>query len=140
MVPRLTENHRFISKWRAEDDRLSCEKTSLPVVIPSDTQVPQKTRWRQRFKQLVRMSIRSNVQPKIGERCLIMTGIAGEDEGQMGVVTKRTRVMVEVSFVPKCGEGIISKNKHPRSLIMLEAGLVLMQDPDGSVWVRTSSG
>jgi hypothetical protein len=84
--------------------------------------------------------IRGNVQPQIGQLCIIMTGVAGQDEGQMGIVTSRTRVMVEVTLASKSGEGIITKTKQPRSLVLLEAGLVMVQDPDGSVWVRSSQG
>ena len=82
--------------------------------------------------------MRGNVQPKVGQSCIIMIGVAGQDEGQMGIVTGRTRVMVEVTLAAKSGEGIITKTKQPRSLVLLEAGLLMVQDPDGSVWVRTS--
>ena len=66
-----------------------------------------------------------------------MTGVAGQDEGQMGVVTHHTRVMVGVTFASKTGKGTSTKIKHPRSLVFLEPGLGMMQEPDGSVWVRT---
>ena len=66
-----------------------------------------------------------------------MTGVAGQDEGQMGIVTSQTKVMVGVSYIPTNGKGISTKTKQPRSLVMLEPGLVMIQDPDGSVWVRS---
>jgi F0F1-type ATP synthase epsilon subunit len=71
--------------------------------------------------------------------CIIMTGIAGQDEGQMGVVTQHTKVMVEVTFAAKSGKGTITKTKQARSLVLLEPGLVMVQDANGSVWVRSIS-
>ena len=105
--------------------------TSVPAVV--------KSRWRHLLGLLSRTTVRGNVQPQIGQLCIIMTGVAGQDEGQMGIVTSRTKVMVEVTLASRTGEGIMTKTKQPRSLVMLEAGLVLVQDPDGSVWVRASS-
>jgi hypothetical protein len=80
--------------------------------------------------------VRGNVQPVIGQTCIVMTGVAGQDEGQMGVVTSRTRVMVEVTMVHTSGKGTITKTKQPRSLMFLEPGLGVVQDSDGAVWVR----
>ena len=70
--------------------------------------------------------------------CLVMTGVAGQDEGQMGVVTRATNVMVDVTMAHKSGKGTITKLKQPRSLVFLEPGLVLVQEHNGSVWVRVA--
>jgi hypothetical protein len=95
-----------------------------------------RERWLRRFGQLTRTTLRGNVQPVIGQACIIMTGVAGQDEGQMGIVTNRTKVMVEVTMVHSSGKGTTTKSKQPRSLVFLEPGLGLVQEDDGSVWVR----
>ena len=65
-----------------------------------------------------------------------MKGIAGLDEGQLGIVTNRSRVMVDVTFAHPSGEGTQTKKKQPCSLVLLEPGLDLVQDAHGTVWVR----
>jgi hypothetical protein len=69
-----------------------------------------------------------------------MKGIAGQDEGQMGIVTSVTRVRVDVTFIPKNGKGTITKSKQPSSLILLANGLTLVQDDFGTVWVSAING
>jgi hypothetical protein len=54
--------------------------------------------WKKIILSLPRMSVRSKELPRIGEQCLVMKGKAGDDEGQVGVVTDRKRCMVEIAF------------------------------------------
>jgi hypothetical protein len=65
-----------------------------------------------------------------------MKGRAGEDEGQMAVVTGSRKVMVEIAWKGETAGLPIRKLKHPQSLVMLEEGLVLEQMADGVVWIR----
>jgi hypothetical protein len=95
--------------------------------------------WLQALGQLTRTTVRGNVQPKVGQMCIIMKGVAGQDEGQMCVVTSTSKVMVGVAFVHQDGVKTITKSKQPRSLLFLEPGLVLTQDLNGSVWVRSAA-
>ena len=76
------------------------------------------------------------MQPAIGQMCIVMTGVAGQDAGQMGIATSKTKVMVEVTMAHQSGKGTITKAKQVRSLVFLEPGLGMVQDPNGSVWVR----
>jgi hypothetical protein len=99
-----------------------------------------RERWLRRFAQLTRTTLRGNVQPVIGQACIVMTGVAGQDEGQMGIVTNKTKIMVEVTMVHASGKGTVTKTKQPRSLVFLEAGLGVVQDDNGSVWVRVLPG
>ena len=115
------------------------KKVLPPLPIPSQEQSHSRSLWRHVLNRLTRTTVQGNVQPRIGQMCIIMTGIAGQDEGQMGVVTQHTKVMVEVTFAAKSGKGTITKTKQARSLVLLEPGLVMVQDANGSVWVRSVS-
>jgi hypothetical protein len=87
--------------------------------------------------QLVRVGCRGNSLPPIGQACVVMKGTAGKDEGQMGFVTGKTRAMVEVTYVDETTGKPNVRLKRPSSLVMLEPGLCLAQDPDGAVWIRS---
>jgi hypothetical protein len=140
MSPRCTAYYADGSIGNVEEDRKKPNDICSSIGGVSSIPLSMKSRWRYLLGLLSRTSVRGNVQPQIGQLCIIMTGVAGQDEGQMGIVTSQTRVMVEVTLASKSGEGIITKTKQPRSLVLLEAGLVMVQDPDGSVWVRSSQG
>ena len=120
-------------------DTAKDNKDMSPLLTKSKEPSRDRATWRQLFGQLTRTTIRGNVQPSIGQMCLIMTGIAGQDAGQMGVVTRRSKVMVDVTMAHQSGKGTVTKSKHVRSLILLEPGLVLEQDQAGSVWVRRNT-
>jgi hypothetical protein len=92
--------------------------------------------WRNVFRQLTRVGIRGSKKPRVGQVCLVMKGRAGEDEGQMAVVTGSRKVMVEIAWKGETAGLPIRKLKHPQSLVMLEEGLVLEQMADGVVWIR----
>jgi hypothetical protein len=91
--------------------------------------------WRLVLQGLPRLKIRSEKQWRIGERCLVMTGKAGLDEGQVAVITERKPCMVEIAFRGPDGN-IRRKSKRAGSLIGLRPGVTVVQDADGSVWVQ----
>jgi hypothetical protein len=136
MAPYENPEGNVISRGRKGKETLSDKNAVLPDRTMSMKAADMRARWQRRLGQLTRTTVRGNVQPVIGQTCIVMTGVAGQDEGQMGVVTSRTKVMVEVTMVHTSGEGTITKIKQPRSLMLLEPGLGLVQDIDGAVWVR----
>jgi hypothetical protein len=91
--------------------------------------------WRLVLQGLPRLKIRSEKQWRIGERCLVMTGKAGLDEGQVAVITERKPCMVEIAFRGPDGN-IRRKSKRAGSLIGLRPGVRVVQDADGSIWVQ----
>jgi hypothetical protein len=140
MVPRRNTGISWISE---DDDREQEIHSSAPSPPPKYAALITKTvsrQWQQLLGFLTRTRVRGNVQPQIGQMCIIMKGRAGHDEGQMGVVTNTSRVMVEVSLLHPKGKGIMTKTKQPSSLVLLEPGLVMVQDKNGSVWIRTAPG
>ena len=138
MVPRLNQDELQASQGGWSGGNKMPREEPQPLFVPSSKQARGKGGWQHLLDQLTHTSVRGNVQPQIGQFCIIMTGIAAQDKGQMGIVTSQTKVMVGVSYIPTNGRGISTKTKQPRSLVMLEPGLVMIQDPDGSVWVRSS--
>jgi hypothetical protein len=91
--------------------------------------------WKKIILSLPRMSVRSEELPRIGEQCLVMKGKAGDDEGQVGVVTDRKRCMVEIAFQGPKGD-IRRKLKRPGTLIFLKKGVTVKQDRNGTMWVQ----
>ena len=77
-----------------------------------------------------------NKQPKLGQMCLIMKGKVGCDEGQMAIVSERTPVMVRVTYVCNQRGMTRTKLKQPSSLIMLDPNVTLVQEKDGTMWIR----
>jgi hypothetical protein len=73
--------------------------------------------------------------PKVGQRCLVVTGESGQDVGQMGQVTRVMAVMMEIAYRHGQDGQVRVRRKRPSSIIMLEDGLELAQDPDITVWV-----
>jgi hypothetical protein len=55
--------------------------------------------WKNILCQLTRVGTRGNERPEFGQYCLVMTGKANQDLGQMGVVTTCTPSMVEIAYV-----------------------------------------
>ena len=66
----------------------------------------------------------------------VMTGKLEQEQGQVGIVTRQTPCMVEVAVPAAVGVHTVTHLKKPSSLILLESGLVLVQEKDGSVWIR----
>ena len=65
-----------------------------------------------------------------------MKGDVGGDEGQMAVITGTRKVMVKIAWLDQTSKKKLWKMKQPRSLIFLEEGLAVVQETDGSVWIR----
>jgi hypothetical protein len=95
-----------------------------------------RNRLRDGFRQLVRLEPYCDGQPRAGEYCIIMTGKAGQDLGQMGRVTDVKPVMVEVAYRGPEEGPIVYKNKRPSSLIMLEDGLEVIQTREGIIRIQ----
>jgi hypothetical protein len=91
--------------------------------------------WRRMLQSLPRLRVRSERQWRIGERCLVMSGKPGFDEGQVAVVTERKPYMVKIAFRGPDGE-IQRKLKRSGSLIGLRPGVTIVQEADGSIWVQ----
>jgi hypothetical protein len=66
----------------------------------------------------------------------LMTGKVNQDQGQVGVVPSHTPAMVEVTYRRDAGGKLSTVQKRPSSLILLEPGLVAVQETDGSVWIH----
>jgi hypothetical protein len=140
---KMTRHEIHASAW-VSDEESNDEKSGPTTVVPPR---PWKVggckamsrQWRKILCKLTRTQARGNVQPQIGQTCLIVKGTAGQDEGQMGIVTNVTRVRVDVTFIPKSGVGTVTKSKQPSSLIFLATGLTIVQDEYGSVWVKATN-
>ena len=107
------------------------------------------TKWSKRtifgvqIKQMARRLFqalpRGNERPKLGQMCLVMKGEAGCDEGQMAIVSERTPAMVRITYMGDQSGLTKTKLKRPSSLIMLDPRVTMMQDSDGSTWIRPCS-
>ena len=92
---------------------------------------------RETYSQLTQVGQHGNVLPALGQQCLIIKGKVGVDEGQMGIIVDQTAAMVEVSFIKDNTGQRVSKLKRPSSLILLETGLTVVQEKNGTVWVQS---
>jgi hypothetical protein len=88
--------------------------------------------------QLLRFRPTGNVLPPIGQRCLILRGKAGYDEGQVGVVSDSTAAMVWVTFRDPLGKHTSIKLKRPSSLMMLDPTIIISQEPNGTLWIHST--
>ena len=69
--------------------------------------------------------------PPVGQRCLVVRGKEGHDLGQTAIVAMQTRARVGVAYLDL-------KGFVPSLLMLLEDGLEVGRDEDGSVWIRRS--
>jgi hypothetical protein len=138
MSPHLRQNDIIVSDEESEAETEEAHPFTLQVGdCPSKKQPRAVTRtWQECFRRLVRVGARGNTRPAVGQVCLVVVGNAHDELGQVGVVIGRTPAMVEIMVQPTSGARCVSLLKRPSSLILLEAGLTLVQDPDGSVWIR----
>ena len=95
-----------------------------------------QTSAQQRIQKLPWMGPRGNVLPRVGQQCLVMVGDSGRDIGQVGQVTGVKAVMMEIAYRHGPSGQVRRKHKRPSSVILLEDGLELAQNLDGTVWVR----
>ena len=87
-------------------------------------------------RQLAQYRPHGSTRPELGQKCLIMKGKAGDDEGQVGIISDRTAAMVHVTYASDQHGGRTSKLKRPSSLIMLDPDVTLVQKKDGTIWIR----
>lgn len=137
MSPQREQQEIFVS-----DEESDAESETNKVPRHQDKRLPRlgeptsTCHWQERVTGLLHVGARSNSQPPVGQVCLLMTGKANEDIGQVGVVVRQAPTMVEVAIQAPSGACVISCMKRPSSLIYLEAGLYMVQEDDGSVWIR----
>jgi hypothetical protein len=116
---------------------------SSDVGDEQDDEQQAKTReriaWQERLRRGVRymthLGPRGNVMPAVGTHCIIMVGDARRDLGQMARINDRKSKMVEVIYRGAKNRRMEHKMKRPSSLVMLEDGLTMRQDAQGTVWV-----
>jgi hypothetical protein len=140
MVPRTQDGgrrgyegaacHLVTDEERSDDDE--SDPAAVPVRRGLASSLVQGLPW---------MKPHGDALPKVGQRCLVVTGESGQDVGQMGRVTRVMAVMMEIAYRHGRDGLVRIRRKRPSSVIMLEDGLELAQEPDGTVWVRrTRSG
>jgi hypothetical protein len=117
-----------------DDDSYERPRCTGPVV-PRTGQLLIR-HLRSTLAQFVRLRPNGNVRPKIGQTCLIMRGKAGVDEGQVGIISDTTAAMVWVTFLSDQRGKQSSKLKRPSSLMMLDPSLMVVQERDGTQWIR----
>ena len=78
----------------------------------------------------------ANELPGVGQMCLVVKGKAGDDEGQAAIVCRQTASRVEVKYLGPGGNAYKMKLKAPSSLILLEDGLAVKEEDDGSIWIK----
>ena len=136
MSPREVRSGICVSDEESGEEQELSPIQEKPSVIPFWKRRVGKSSWRERINHLPRVGIRGNVRPSVGQLCLVMTGKVDQDHGQVGIVTRQTSCMVEVTMRPSKGDRTVDFLKRPSSLILLAAGLFLVQEKDGSVWIR----
>jgi hypothetical protein len=119
------------------------EIESVAEITEDETDDDQKTKsirvaWQERlrrgFRHMVRMGPRGNVLPALGTHCIVMVGTK-QDVGQMAQVTDHKAQMVGIKYRGSKNRRMDYKVKRPSSLIMLQAGLTMEQDAQGTVWI-----
>ena len=122
--------HLVTDEERSDDDE--SDPAAVPARLGLALPLVQGLPW---------MKPHGDALPKVGQRCLVVTGESWQDVGQMGRVTRVMAVMMEIAYRHGQDGLVRIRRKRPSSVIMLEDGLELAQEPDGTVWVRrTRSG
>jgi hypothetical protein len=136
MTPYVSDQTALIS----DDEQVpTARAVALGDDLPLTEAYPNRglsAQWRRLLHRLTHVGPRGNKRPPLGQSCLIMTGPAGQEAGQMGIVTSHTPAMVEVAFLRTKDIKLVTTRKRPSSLVYLETGLVVTQRPDGSVWIE----
>jgi hypothetical protein len=95
--------------------------------------------WQQRVAagvlRLMRVGKAGNNLPERGQHCLVLRGEERKDLGQEAVVTKLTAARVHIAYHDANGQQA-TRVKHPASLVLLDDGLHVVQDPMGFVWIK----
>ena len=131
-----TQNGVWVSDEESGEEQEIPLHEEKPSVFPFWKQRAKLSSLPGRLRRLTRVGIRGNTRPSVGQLCLVMVGRAEHDQGQMGIVSRQTACMVEVSNRAKDGTHAVSHLKRPSSLVVLEPGLVLIHEKNGSVWIR----
>jgi hypothetical protein len=139
MTPHLSGNNGVVSEDDEKEDCSRAARKKETVLAPVARNQRFSSKWREKLFQLTRVGIRGNTRPEIGQMCLTVVGNSGQDHGQIGIITNRTPSMVAVTTLRSSGTDTVTKMKRPGSLILMESGLTLVQDADGSVWIRRCS-
>jgi hypothetical protein len=137
MSPHLRDDDIIVSDEESDTETVSpqTDKQRSCSPRPQPRQFSSRS-WHECFRRIGRVGARGNLRPSVGQACLVVSGNAHEELGQVGVVRRHTPAMVEMMVRAKSGSQDLLVMKRPSSLILLEAGLVLVQDIDGSVWIR----
>jgi hypothetical protein len=130
----LSEKH-FVTDDETDDACRNDREETEVEYSKTRTRVAWQERLRKGVRYLMHMEPRGNALPEVGTRCLVMSGTAGQDCGQMAEVTDQKRQMVGIKYRGSNKRRLEYKVKRPSSLIMLEAGLTVKQDIHGTVWV-----
>jgi hypothetical protein len=83
----------------------------------------------------MRVGKAGNNLPERGQQCLVLRGEEKKDLGQEAVVTKLTAARVHIAYRDANGQQA-TRVKHPASLVLLDDGLHVVQDPMGFVWIK----
>jgi hypothetical protein len=81
------------------------------------------------------MKLRGNKLPKVGTHCLVIVRNVTQDVGQLARVTKLTAKMVEITYCEAKNQRFLHKLKRSNLLIRLDAGVTMVQDAHGTVWI-----
>jgi hypothetical protein len=141
MKGRTTRGTDRESGWVTDEEEEKEDKARRNSGGSSSKRMDDKSAawWRRVILTLPRMRVRSEEMPRIGQQCVVMTGKAGDDAGQVAVVTVRKRCMVEIAYVGAKGD-IRRKLKRPGTLLFLRKGVTVVQDEAGAVWVQPEMG
>jgi hypothetical protein len=136
MTPHRIVNNGVVSDDDEEEDFARATHKKEKILAPCNKLQVFSTKWREKLRWLTRVGTRGNTRPEVGQMCLSVVGKSGDDHGQIGIITNRAPSMVAVTMLGSSGTDTVTKLKRPSSLILLETGLTVMQDSDGSVWIR----
>jgi hypothetical protein len=139
MTPHLNLEDRLVSDDDTEEENSLARRNEKKQKDPCPEKRKFSRRWREKLALLTRVGTRGNTRPQIGQMCLTMVGKINEDVGQIGVITSCTPSMVAVTSLRAVGNVTTTRLKRPSSLILLETGLIVVQELDGSVWIRSDS-
>ena len=117
-----------------EDNPLPSPRSRKPLIPRTGNLLIRETR--RLWSQISRLRPTGNTVPAIGQACLIIKGKAGVDQGQVGIISDTTASMVWVTYLQDHHGQQVSKLKRPSSLIMLDPGVSVAQDAQGTIWIR----
>jgi hypothetical protein len=127
------------TSWVTDEETEETYETSEEHIEDNRGKTQRQVAWQERFRRnvrrLTRMEPRGNKLPRVGTHCLVMVGNGAQEVGQMAQVTRLTAKMVEIKYCGAKNQRFEHKLKRPNSLIMLDAGVTVVQDAHGTVWI-----